>query len=199
MVGLQGIFDFLRKMWMEHGIALRLSVPIRSTGYEKGTMIFKRPVPDDIPISAFYGEWGPLWSYHMQTCGSWVNGQVNGKGQHKGIDFACPVGTEVYAMYDGLIVRAGFENPNEPKQGFGLRARQQIVTESGVCMTLVYGHMSVLHVHEGQQVAKGDRIGFSGKTGHVSGPHLHIELVDGRGQYHPVNFESPLENQRNLA
>lgn len=152
-------------------------------------MKFKRPVDEQFRISAPFGEWGALWSKHMNDSGMWLDGQVNGKGQHKGVDFAVPEGTEIRAMHDGLIIRAGWENVADPKQGFGLRLRQQIINESGVPMTLVYGHMSVQHVNEGHQVAAGDRIGFSGKTGHVSGPHLHVELVDGKGQYHPIEFE----------
>lgn len=157
-------------------------------------MTFKRPVAEDFRISGPYGQWGPLWSKHMDENGYWISGQVNGNGQHKGIDFAVPEGTEILAMYDGLIVRAGWENASNPKQGFGLRVRQQIVNKSGVPMTLVYGHLCVMHVSEGHQVVKGDRIGLSGKTGHVSGPHLHIELVDGKGQYHPIGFDDPAQN-----
>lgn len=154
-------------------------------------MKFKRPVGDQFRISGTYGEWGALWSKHMTTLGTWVDGQVNGKGQHKGIDFAVPEGTEVVAMHDGLVVRAGWENLANQKQGFGLRVRHQIVTDRGVPMTLVYGHMSVLHVQEGHPIVKGDRIGLSGKTGHISGPHLHVELVDTKGQYHPIEFDDP--------
>lgn len=154
-------------------------------------MLFTRPVSDDFLVSAPYGEWGPMWSKHINDLGLWVDGQVNGRGQHKGIDFAVPEGTPIVAMHDGLILRAGWENLANIRQGFGLRIRHQIVTDGGIPMTLVYGHMALLAVQEGHQVAKGDRLGFSGKTGHVTGPHLHIELVDGRGQYHPIQFEAP--------
>lgn len=112
-------------------------------------------------------------------------------GQHKGVDFAVPEATEIFAMHDGLIVRAGWENVSNPRQGFGLRVRHQIISDSGVPFTLVYGHMSMVHVQEGHQIHKGDRIGLSGKTGHVSGPHLHIELLDFKNQYHAIEFEDP--------
>ncbi len=156
-------------------------------------MKFKRPVAEQFPISGPYGQWGALWSKHMNDAGEWVEGQINGRGQHKGVDFAVPEGTEILAMYDGLITRAGWENVSNPRQGFGMRLRQQIVTDSGVIMTLVYGHMSVQHANEGHQVHKGDRLGLSGATGHVSGPHLHVECVDVKGQYHPLDFEAPPE------
>lgn len=190
-MGRWGFLDYLRNLWMVRGFTFQFQTDITRTGYTKPKMKFKRPVADQFRISGPFGEWGPLWSKHMDHSGTWVDGQVDGKGQHKGVDFAVPEGTEVLAMYDGLVVRSGWENASNPKQGFGLRVRQQIVNESGVPLTLVYGHMSVIHANEGHQVVKGDRIGLSGKTGHVSGPHLHIELVDGKAQYHPIEFDDP--------
>jgi murein DD-endopeptidase MepM/ murein hydrolase activator NlpD len=106
-------------------------------------------------------------------------------------------------MYDGIIVRAGWENLNNVKQGFGLRVRHQVVTDSGANLTLVYGHLSQIAVKEGQQVYAGDRIGLSGDTGHVDGAHLHVEIVDSRGQYkEPIFDDTPpqaLENPPKIA
>lgn len=190
-MGWRGLFDYVRTLWMERGFRIGFSVATTRTGYTKHPMRFKRPVDDQFPISGQFGEWGKLWSKHMNASGRWVNGQVDGRGQHKGIDFGVPVGTIIYAMYDGLIVRAGWENHDDPRQGFGLRVRHQILTESGIPLTLVYGHLSAMFVQEGHQVVKGDRIGLSGKSGHVSGPHLHVELVDGSGQYRNMEFDTP--------
>jgi len=153
-------------------------------------MKFRRPVAEEFPISAHYGDWGPFWSKHIDASGVWVNCQSDGMGQHKGIDFKTPEGTLVYAMEDGLIIASGWENPSNPKQGFGLRVRQQFLLPSGVYATIVYGHLQATHVQTGHQIVKGDRIGFSGKTGHVTGPHLHVEVVDGRGQYHPLELDT---------
>jgi murein DD-endopeptidase MepM/ murein hydrolase activator NlpD len=152
-------------------------------------MKFRRPVGREFPYAAQYGDWGPWWSKHIDSTGMWVMGQKDGMGQHKGIDFKVPDNTLVHSICDGIVVASGWENPSDPKQGFGQRVRQHIVTDAGVAMTVVYGHFSQLYVRPGQQVYLGDRLGFSGHTGHVTGPHLHIELIDGRGQYHPIVFE----------
>lgn len=152
-------------------------------------MKFKRPVDDKFPVSATYGKWGPYWGFHMLKDGTWIKGQLNGQGQHKGIDFAVPIGTEVLAMADGFVAKSGWENIRDPKQGFGQRVRQQIVNEKGQTMTVVYGHLSTIHVLAGHQLHAGDRIGLSGNTGHSTGAHLHVELVDSRGQYHPIEFD----------
>jgi murein DD-endopeptidase MepM/ murein hydrolase activator NlpD len=174
---------------MERGIRFGLSKRFKWTGYRKNAMKYCRPVDERFPVSAEYGRWGTWWTFHTIPCGIWVPGKVEGKGQHKGIDFATPVGTEVFAMADGFILLAGWENDRNPKQGFGLRIRQQIEID-GKPHNLVYGHLSALTVRTGNQVARGDRIGYSGDTGRVSGPHLHVELTDGRGQYYPLEFDN---------
>jgi murein DD-endopeptidase MepM/ murein hydrolase activator NlpD len=153
-------------------------------------MIFRRPVEIAFPISAGYGDWGPWWSKHIDANGMWITGQSDGMGQHKGIDFKVPDQTMVFAMADGIAVAAGWENPSNRKQGFGLRVRQQLRLSGSLTMTLVYGHLSELYARPGQQLKTGDRIGFSGHSGHVTGPHLHVELIDGRGQYHPIEFDN---------
>ena len=203
MVGWRRLSDHLRSVWMAHGFKVGWSFRFRATGYRKATMRFLRPVDSKFPISAEYGKWGPWWSFHMIPCGIWVPGQIDGKGQHKGIDFAVPIGTEVFAMADGVVTHAGWENTKNTKQGFGLRVRQQADTESSKLLTLVYGHLSALTVRAGAQIVKGDRIGYSGNSGKTTGAHLHVELTDGHGQYFPILFDDlpqkPLENQPNIA
>lgn len=152
-------------------------------------MKFKRPVADEFPVSAEYGQEGHVWSWHIGPDGRWAKGQSpTGTGNHKGIDFAVPVGTPIYAMSDGVVNVCGWENYSNPKQGFGLRIRQQVVLDDGQTMTLVYGHLSKISTAPGNQVIKGDLIAHSGNSGHTTGPHLHVELVDSKAQYHPMEF-----------
>ena len=60
--------------------------------------------------------------------------------------------------------------------GYGL----YVQIEHGGALETRYGHMSRIAVAEGQQVHKGDVIGYVGSTGRSTGPHLHYEVrVDG--------------------
>jgi murein DD-endopeptidase MepM/ murein hydrolase activator NlpD len=89
---------------------------------------------------------------------------------HKGIDLAAPVGTPVYAPADGMVGKA------EWFSSYGL----YIALEHGAEIETRYGHLSRLNVSAGQQVHKGDLIGFVGTTGRSTGPHLHYEVrIDG--------------------
>ena len=89
---------------------------------------------------------------------------------HKGVDLAAPTGTPVYAPADGVVGKA------EWFSSYGL----YISLGHGASIETRYGHLSRLNVSAGQQVRKGDLIGFVGSTGRSTGPHLHYEVrIDG--------------------
>ncbi|MFH5207887.1 peptidoglycan DD-metalloendopeptidase family protein [Antrihabitans spumae] len=90
---------------------------------------------------------------------------------HRGVDFAGPIGTPIYAAMDGVVVEAG------PATGFGL----WIVIDSndGGPISTVYGHMFVLSAKQGQKVKAGDKIAEVGNNGQSTGPHLHFEVWPG--------------------
>jgi murein DD-endopeptidase MepM/ murein hydrolase activator NlpD len=82
---------------------------------------------------------------------------------HKGMDFRARSGTLVRAANGGVVVLARslyFEG-------------NCVVIDHGLGLFTLSMHMSRIDVHEGQQVAQGDRLGLSGATGRVTGPHLH--------------------------
>lgn len=82
---------------------------------------------------------------------------------HKGMDFRAPLGTVVRASNSGVVVLARhlyFEG-------------NCVIIDHGLGLYTESMHFSRIDVHEGQQVETGDRIGLSGATGRVTGPHLH--------------------------
>lgn len=85
---------------------------------------------------------------------------------HAGVDWACPVGTEVKASSDGTVIQAGWMN------GYG----NCVTISHADGMATRYGHMSEVKVAVGQQVTQGDLVGLSGNTGRSTGPHLHFEI-----------------------
>ena len=96
-----------------------------------------------------------------------------GSGFHSGVDIASPVGTPVFASNSGVVVAARWENPNNPKQGYGQFV--QIKHEDGT--QTVYAHLSQIGVRQGDKVEKGIQIAKTGNTGSSTGPHLHYELI----------------------
>jgi murein DD-endopeptidase MepM/ murein hydrolase activator NlpD len=93
-----------------------------------------------------------------------ISGKVRA---HKGIDFAAPTGTPIYAAGDGRIEFAG------RKGGYG----NAVVINHGKGITTLYGHMSRFgkSARNGRTVRQGELIGYVGSTGASTGPHLHYE------------------------
>ena len=89
---------------------------------------------------------------------------------HTGLDFCGRVGTPIYAPADGKVVFAGKTE---------IHGNVTIIDHGWGVYTL-YCHQSEILVKVGQTVHKGDLIGKVGRTGRVTGPHLHWEVrVDG--------------------
>ena len=98
--------------------------------------------------------------------GSRFHPVLGGRRQHNGVDLAGPVGTPVHATADAVVGKA------EWFSSYGLFVQ----LEHGGAIETRYGHMSRLNVYAGQQVRKGDVIGYIGTTGRSTGPHLHYEV-----------------------
>ncbi|MET7316798.1 transglycosylase family protein [Streptomyces thermoviolaceus] len=93
------------------------------------------------------------------------------KGYHTGVDFEVPTGTPVQAVAAGRVVSAGW----------GGAYGYQVVIRHEDGRYSQYGHLSAISVKAGQTVGAGRRIGRSGATGNVTGPHLHFEVRTGPG------------------
>jgi murein DD-endopeptidase MepM/ murein hydrolase activator NlpD len=100
---------------------------------------------------------------------------------HTGLDFTASVGTEIYAVSDGII-----ETADSEARGYG----NHVVIDHGFGYKTLYGHMSRYAVRPGQKVKRGDVIGYVGNTGTSSGPHLHYEVIKNSQKIDPINFFS---------
>ncbi len=91
------------------------------------------------------------------------------KHRHTGIDLVAPSGTPVRAVAHGVVKSIGFE-----RRGFG----RYIVIAHRHDSETIYAHLSATArgLRVGETVAAGHLIGAVGKTGMVTGPHLHFEL-----------------------
>ena len=91
----------------------------------------------------------------------------NGEGAfHAGLDISAPSGTVVRATGDGLVDSAEVTN------GYG----REVIIDHGHGVRTVYGHLSGMIVLAGQNVLRGQIIGYVGRTGRSTGPHLHYEV-----------------------
>jgi murein DD-endopeptidase MepM/ murein hydrolase activator NlpD len=98
---------------------------------------------------------------------------------HEGIDIINDVGTSVYAAGDGVVHFCG-----RTAGGYGI----VIELSHGYGYSTLYAHLSKILVREGQTVKRGELIARSGRSGLVSGPHLHYEVRYQGRKYNPVDF-----------
>lgn len=87
---------------------------------------------------------------------------------HKGVDYGAPTGTPIKATADGTVKYSGRRGT------YGLTVELQ----HGKRYTTLYAHMSKIHPasNVGKKVKQGQVIGYVGKTGRVTGAHLHYEF-----------------------
>ncbi|MBN1662811.1 MAG: M23 family metallopeptidase [Deltaproteobacteria bacterium] len=99
---------------------------------------------------------------------------------HHGIDYAAPAGTPVNATADGRIRFSGH------KGAYG----KLVIIAHHNGLTTYYGHLSriVKGMRTGKKVQQGDLIGYVGKTGLATGPHLHYEMRQNNRPVNPKRF-----------
>ena len=98
--------------------------------------------------------------------------------QHRGIDFAGKIGTELMAVAPGRVVSAG------ERVGYGTT----VEIDHGLGFTTLYAHLSQILVSRGDWVRPGTVIGLAGSSGRSTGPHLHYEIRYKGAPFDPSKF-----------
>ncbi|WP_373975387.1 peptidoglycan DD-metalloendopeptidase family protein [Chitinibacter sp. SCUT-21] len=103
--------------------------------------------------------------------------------QHRGVDYAAPIGTDIQATADGVITKMAHES------GYGKVIE---IKHDGKYSTL-YAHMSAFakDLKPGSSIKQGQVIGAVGATGRVTGPHLHYEFKINGVQVDPTTIAMP--------
>ena len=124
----------------------------------------------------FAFDWMPFVTSHY---GYRIHPISGGKQFHWGIDIGLPLGTEILATFDGVVVYAGYH-----PTGYG----NIVVIENEDGVQARFAHCHEIFVVLGQEVEQGDVIATVGSTEASTGPHLHLEVAwDGR-RFNPLFF-----------
>ena len=129
---------------------------------ERGTIIpptYIKPISGGRFTSGFGRRWGRM---------------------HKGVDWACPTGTTVFASCGGTVIQASYSG------GYG----NNVVIQHPDGRLTRYAHNSKLLVRVGQHVEQGQPIALSGSTGNSTGPHVHFEIYINGSAVNPLNYIS---------
>ena len=102
---------------------------------------------------------------------------------HKGVDFAAPIGTPVYAGGNGVIEMVGVNG------GYGKYIRIRHNNE----YKTAYAHLNSYRkgISKGVRVNQGEVIGYVGSTGRSTGPHLHYEIIYQNKKVNPLKLKLP--------
>ena len=119
-----------------------------------GTGNMQHPINGAVITQPFAHPEYQLW------CGCWK--------PHTGIDLAAPYGTPIMAADSGQVIWTGWD-----WSGLGWAVK----INHGNYIATIYGHMERFIVKIGQNVTKGQVIGYEGSTGASTGPHVHFMVL----------------------
>ncbi|MFF2480273.1 peptidoglycan DD-metalloendopeptidase family protein [Paenibacillus sp. NPDC058071] len=95
--------------------------------------------------------------------------------QHNGVDIGCGVGTKIRAAWSGVVTRINSNASNDLGLYVDVRHEGNLTTR--------YGHLNKIDVKLNDVVTQGEYLGDSGKTGKVTGPHLHFAMLDSGSKF----------------
>lgn len=114
----------------------------------------------------------------------------NGEGSfHAGVDISSFYGAPVRAAADGVVVSSARES------GYGM----VVLLDHGRGVRTFYAHLSGFNAAPGQVVLAGEIIGFVGRSGRSTGPHLHYEVRIQNNPVNPSRFLGPVHSSRLLG
>ncbi len=102
---------------------------------------------------------------------------------HRGVDYAAPKGTPIYSIGDGKVIKKGYTK----SAGYYIKVRHNSVYTSG------YNHLSRYPkgIKVGQRVVQGQVVGYVGRTGYATGPHLDFRVWKNGYPIDPLKIKAP--------
>lgn len=140
---------------------------------------------NDIYSSFTQSNWNSFPNFIRPTAGKFSNSFgrkrfFNGeeRAPHSGLDIPAPVGQKVVVPADGVVVATGnyFFNGNT------------VLIDHGQGLISMFCHLSKINVEKGQRIQQGEILGLVGKTGRVTGPHLHWGMSLNNARVDPQLF-----------
>ncbi|MCB0356075.1 MAG: M23 family metallopeptidase [Bdellovibrionales bacterium] len=143
-----------------------LQIPSYSTQQLKGESEYQ-------PQSDFYLQW-PVGKVNLSQAF-----RPRKNRHHEGIDLTHYFNAPIYSAHEGYVVYVG-----QAYRGYG----KMIILQYSHRWATLYAHLNKIEVREGQVIERGQIIGRMGRTGKVTGTHLHFELLKNKIPIDPLEF-----------
>lgn len=101
---------------------------------------------------------------------------------HTGTDFGVPSGTPVRAAHEGVVLDSYYNS------AYGNRVVVDHGLVNGVYLVTTYNHLTRSTVRDGEELKRGEVLGYSGSTGYSTGPHLHFETLENGNFVDPMKW-----------
>ena len=125
-------------------------------------------------------------TYTIVYTGDYSMDYQEGKGGHPGVDIICPPNSEVYAIANGVVVKA--QNASASGNYVVIKHKNVPSLEDPNKLVTYYSsylHLNSFNVAVYDVVKKGQLIGLSGSTGNSTAPHLHFQVDNDDAPWHP--------------
>lgn len=155
-----------------------LSAEVKAVGGEDFALENENEVPENVCVGSYSVNRKmilPLEGEVTSEFGTRLHPVDGDLRFHAGIDIAAPMGTPIYAPYEGEVIKATYDQWN----GYHIKLQHE-----NDIMT-VFCHCEKLNVKKGDTVSAGQIIATVGSTGSSTGPHLHFEFRINNKSYDP--------------
>ncbi len=122
--------------------------------------------------------WQPPLKYIQVTSPYGSINSIRNNVAHGGVDFKAAIGTPVYSVRAGVVTVA---NSTSLHPNYG----NVIVVKHSDGYLSIYAHLKNFNVSKNEKVLAGQLLGLTGNTGKTSGPHLHLEILEGEQRIDP--------------
>ena len=145
----------------------RLRVEIDPASLPKpGRGVLRWPV-NPVTVTQYFGD----------TTFASQNPQVYKNKGHNGVDLRAALGTVVASAANGVVLSIGNTDTVRGCYSYG----KWVLIKHFNGLSTLYAHLSLIKVAEGDEVKVGELVGYSGRTGYATGPHLHFTVYAAQG------------------
>ena len=127
---------------------------------------------------------GFQWPMDYKYISTYFGGSTPFQSFHTGIDLVNVLGSPIYAASNGTVIATNDMMSGGYYYGYG----KYIIIGHNAKYSSLYGHLMGFAVSVGDEVKKGDIIGYEGSTGWSTGPHMHFEIRENNSPVNPIDF-----------